>query len=160
MQQVIGYTSCPSHSALCLEFVVFLRHLQGLSAHTAHTRWAFHGTDAIEAIIGNPISGFQPLASGARKGSIWGPGTYFARDAKYVARAGFAQTGPDGLRRMLLCLLVTGIPCMGDPDNHGVLPLRCGQHRYHSTVDSVSSPEIHVIQNPSAAYPAYIVTFV
>jgi len=124
-----------------------------------HTRWAFHGTDAIDSIISNPISGFQPLASGTRGGSIWGPGTYFARDAKYVARAGFAHPGPDGLRRMLLCLLVTGMPCLADPENHGVLPVRCGNHRYHSTVDSMSNPEINIIQNPAAAYPAYIITF-
>lgn len=124
-----------------------------------HTRWAFHGTDAIDAIISNPISGFQPLASGTRGGSIWGPGTYFARDAKYVARAGFTQPAQDGLKRMLLCLLVTGVPCVGDPENHGVLPVRCGKHRYHSTVDSMSNPEIQIIQNPAAAYPAYIITF-
>lgn len=125
-----------------------------------HTRWAFHGTQAIDAIISNPISGFQPLASGTRAGSIWGPGSYFARDAKYVARAGFAHPQPNGTRRMLLCLLTTGLPCLGDADNHGVLPVRCGQHRYHSSVDSMSSPEIHIIQNPAAAYPAYVITFV
>lgn len=125
-----------------------------------HTRWAFHGTDAVDAIISNPISGFQPLASGTRSGSIWGPGSYFSRDAKYVARAGYASTQPDGTRQTLLCLLTTGLPCLGDPENHGVLPVRCGQHRYHSGVDSMNNPEIHIIQNPSAAYPAYIITFV
>lgn len=125
-----------------------------------HTRWAFHGTDAIDAIISDPMCGFQPLASGARGGCIWGPGTYFARDSQYVARAGFATAHPNGTKRMLLCLLTTGMPCLGDPDNHGVLPVRNGQHCYHSTVDSMSSPEIHIIQNAAAAYPAYVITFV
>merc|ERR1712070_1324345 len=27
-----------------------------------HTRWAFHGTDQIESIIEDPMTGFQPLA--------------------------------------------------------------------------------------------------
>jgi len=124
-----------------------------------HTRWAFHGTDAIDAIISNPVSGFQPLASGTRAGSLWGPGSYFARDAMYVARGGFAPTQPNGTKRMLLCLLTIGLPCLGDSENHGVLPIRCGQHHYHSSVDSLSNPEIHIIQNPAAAYPAYVITF-
>jgi hypothetical protein len=124
-----------------------------------HTRWAFHGTDAVDAIISNPLSGFQPLAAGARAGSIWGPGTSFARDAKYVAGAGFAPLQPNGTKRMLLCLLTVGMPCLGDADNRGVLPIRHGQHRYNSTVDFMNNPEIHVIQSPAAAYPAYIITF-
>lgn len=133
---------------------------QGMSFEKGvHTRWAFHGTDAIDAIVSNPVSGFQPLASGTRAGSLWGPGSYFARDAKYVARSGFAPTQFDGTKRMLLCLLTIGLPCLGDPENHGVLPVRCSQHHYHSTVDSMSNPEIHIIQNPAAAYPAYVITF-
>jgi Ca2+-binding EF-hand superfamily protein len=125
-----------------------------------HTHWAFHGTAAVESIVSNPMSGFQPLASGTRGASLWGPGTYFARDAKYVADGPFCgEAAADGSRRMLLCLLTTGMPCLGDPQNHGVLPLRQGTHRYDSTVDSLSSPEIFIVQHPGAAYPAYVITF-
>lgn len=124
-----------------------------------HTRWAFHGTDAIDSIVDNPISGFQPLASGSKGAALWGSGTYFARDAKYVAEGGFCSQGPDGSFRMLLCLLVVGIPCLGDPSHRGVLPMRQRAHRYNSTVDSLSSPEIFVVQHPGAAYPAYLITF-
>merc|ERR1712151_999729 len=35
-----------------------------------HTRWVFHGTDAIESIVSNPMNGFQPLACGTRLGSV------------------------------------------------------------------------------------------
>lgn len=124
-----------------------------------HTRWAFHGTDAIESIINNPLSGFQPLASGARLGSVWGSGSYFARDAKYVLDGNFCQAAPDGTRQMLMCLVMTGIPCLGAVDQKGVLPFREKPHRYNSTVDSLSSPEIFIVQHPSAAYPAYLITF-
>jgi hypothetical protein len=125
-----------------------------------HTRWAFHGTAAVESIVSNPMSGFQPLASGTRGASLWGPGTYFARDAKYVADGPFCgQPAADGTRRMLMCLLTTGMPCLGDPQNHGVLPFRQGTHRYDSTVDSLSNPEIFIVQHPGAAYPAYVITF-
>lgn len=125
-----------------------------------HTRWAFHGTDAIESIVSNPIAGFQPLASGAKHASLWGLGTYFARDAQYVADGQFC--GPpaqDGSHRMLMCLLITGMPCLGDPQHAGVLPHRQRPHRYDSCVDSLSSPEVFVLQHPSAALPAYVITF-
>merc|ERR1712232_317377 len=121
-----------------------------------HTKWAFHGSSAIEEIVSNPISGFQPLMSGARAASLWGPGTYFARDAKYCYDGGFCHPLPDGSRQMLLCLLTTGMPCLGCPTHRGVLPVRHGRHRYNSSVDCISNPEIYVIQNPGAAYPAYV----
>jgi len=127
-----------------------------------HTCWAFHGAqpDAIESIISNPLAGFQPLASGTRNSNVWGSGTYFARDPKYVADGGFCgQPAPDGTRRMLMCLLMSGMPCLGDPLHKGVLPIRNKPHRYNSSVDSLSSPEIIVVQHPGGALPAYLITF-
>jgi len=127
-----------------------------------HTSWAFHGADnsAIDSIVSNPVAGFQPLASGSRGASLWGLGTYFAREAKYVADGGFC--GPpaaDGTRRMLMCLLSTGMPCLGDPQHKGVLPFRKSPHRYHCSVDSLSSPEIYIVQHAGAAQPVYLITF-
>jgi len=127
-----------------------------------HTSWTFHGADdhAIESIVSNPVAGFQPLASGTRGASLWGLGTYFAREAKYVADGGFCgQPAPDGTRRMLMCLLSTGMPCLGDPQHKGVLPFRRRPHRYHCSVDSLSSPEIYIVQHAGAAQPAYLLTF-
>jgi len=126
---------------------------------SVHTRWAFHGTDAVDSVITNPMQGFQPLASGTRGLSVWGLGTYFARDAKYVSDGGFCPQAPDGTSVVLMCLLMTGMPCLGDPGHKGVLPFRQKPHRYHSSVDSLSSPEIFVVQHPGAAYPAYCITF-
>jgi hypothetical protein len=45
-------------------------------AANVHTRWVFHGTNAVDAIVTDPVTGFQPLASGSRLGSLWGAGTY------------------------------------------------------------------------------------
>jgi len=128
----------------------------------AHTCWAFHGTAdpfAIESIVTNPVSGFQPLASGSRGASVWGLGTYFARDASYVAQGGFCGVLPDGSRQILMCLLATGMPCLGDPQHKGVLPFRCKPHRYNSSVDCLTAPEIFVMQHAGAAHPAYLITF-
>jgi len=125
-----------------------------------HTRWLFHGSSAIDSIISNPIQGFQPLASGSQGEAVWGRGTYFARDAEYVAAGPFCgMPARDGTRRMLLCLATTGMSCAGDPSHHGILPIRKQPHRYNSSVDSLSSPEIFIIQHPGAAYPAYVITF-
>jgi len=123
-----------------------------------HTRWLFHGSGAIQEIVSNPISGFQPLMSGSRAASLWGPGTYFARDAKYVYDGGFCGVLPDGSKQLLMCLVMTGMTCLGDPTHPGVLPVRHGRHRYNSSVDSLSNPEIFVTQSPGAAYPAYVIT--
>jgi len=124
-----------------------------------HTRWVFHGSSAVESIVSNPISGFQPLMSGTRGNALWGSGTYFARDAKYVYDGGFCSPCADGSRQILLCLLMNGFVCLGDPDHKGVLPFRQGRHRYNASADSLSNPEIFVTQSPGAAYPAYVITF-
>eukprot|EP00931_Biecheleriopsis_adriatica_P061318 TRINITY_DN36872_c0_g1_i1.p1 TRINITY_DN36872_c0_g1~~TRINITY_DN36872_c0_g1_i1.p1 ORF type:complete len:944 (-),score=165.95 TRINITY_DN36872_c0_g1_i1:92-2923(-) len=125
-----------------------------------HTVWAFHGTDAIEHIITNPVSGFNPFASGTCRQAAWGLGTYFARDARYVAEGHFCgPAAADGTRRMLMCLLMTGIPCLGDPRHNGVLPFRSRPHRYDSSVDCLSNPELYILPHPGAALPAYIITF-
>ncbi|CAE8742774.1 unnamed protein product [Polarella glacialis] len=124
-----------------------------------HTRWVFHGSSAVESIVTNPISGFQPLMSGSRAAALWGPGTYFARDAKYVYDGGFCSTAVDGSKQILMCLLMNGFTCLGDPTHKGMLPQRQGRHRYNSSVDSVANPEIFVTQSPGAAYPAYVITF-
>jgi hypothetical protein len=78
-----------------------------------HTCWAFHGTCDLDSIVNNPMAGFQPLAAGSKNRTLWGSGTYFARDAKYVADGGFDLTGgrsTDGTRRILMCLLATVMP--------------------------------------------------
>jgi hypothetical protein len=127
-----------------------------------HTCWAFHGAapSAIESIVSDPVAGFQPLCAGTRNSTLWGSGTYFARDAKYVAEGKFCgDKARDGSRQMLMCLLTAGVPCLGDPRYKGVLPFRKRPHRYTCAVDSLSSPEIFVTQHPGAAHPAYVITF-
>jgi hypothetical protein len=125
-----------------------------------HTCWAFHGADvdAIDSIVNNPMAAFQPCASRVNS-SLWGSGSYFARDGKYVADGGFCGTASNGTRQMLMCLLTVGMPCLGSPEHRGVLPFRQRPHRYTSSVDSLSSPEVYVVQHPGAAHPAYLLTF-
>jgi Ca2+-binding EF-hand superfamily protein len=127
----------------------------------SHVVWTFHGAndDAITSIVSNPIAGVQPLVAGSRACNIWGSGTYMARDAKYVADGKFCGNRPDGSRRMLMCLTTSGMSCLGDPAHKGLLPYRQKPHRYHSSVDSLSAPEIYVVQHAGAVMPAYLITF-
>jgi Ca2+-binding EF-hand superfamily protein len=127
----------------------------------SHTVWTFHGAndDAIESIVSNPIAGIQPLIAGSRAANLWGSGTYLARDARYVSDGGFCGSRPDGSRRMLMCLTTTGMSCLGDPLQKGLLPYRQNPHRYDSSVDSLSAPEIYVVQHAGAVMPAYLITF-
>jgi hypothetical protein len=128
-----------------------------------HTTWAFHGSSEVDSIISNPMAGVQPLAAGTKSANLWGAGTYFARDASYVVNGCFDMAGStarsDGTRRIMMFLLMTGIPCLGDPNQKGVLPFRQAPHRFNSSVDSLSNPEIYVAQQSGAAYPGYVITF-
>jgi len=134
---------------------------QGVEFDTAHCGWAFHGAgeQAVRSIVSDPIAGFQPLCTGSHKAAVWGSGTYFARDAKYVADGQFCPRSADGSRCMLLCLVTVGMPCLGNPSYKGVLPFRQSPHRYNSAVDCMASPEIYVMQHSGAAHPAYLITF-
>merc|ERR1712080_225824 len=69
-----------------------------------------------------------------------GAGTYFARDAKYVYDGGFCNTLPDGGKQIILCLLMTGMVCLGDPRHQGVQPiLHTFSHSYRSVPRAVTT---------------------
>lgn len=124
-----------------------------------HTHWAFHCAPSIEGVVTDPMSGVWEPVSGVP--TPWGSGTYFARDARHAFQS--AHCGPpafDGARRMILCLLTTGLSCLGSPSHNAVLPFSRKPYRYNSSVDSLSNPEVYVLQHPNAAEAAYVITFV
>jgi hypothetical protein len=145
-------------------FGAHLSHIQAVSgdvdsfAETA--RWVFHGTNAsaMESIVQDGVSGFTARGAGSNTGTLWGAGTYFARDPQYA----FDYAKPEvksGCRAMLLCLARLGIPCVG----HGELkytPFSYKFHKFNSYVDCASNPEIFVALEGHHAYPAYKITFV
>jgi len=62
-------------------------------------------------------------------------------------------------QQIIVCLVVTGMSCLGD-ETYSIMPYRSGtQHRYNSFVDAISNPEIFVVSQSSAALPAYVVTY-
>ena len=91
--------------------------------------------------------------------SLWGKGIYFARDASYSH--GFAGRDTKGRKQMLMCLVVTGVSCLGYKDMPFVSPFvdRDKRHVYNSAVDDLSNPEIFVVPEGRQAMPAYIIHY-
>jgi len=116
-----------------------------------HARWAFYHGSGAQAVGG---AGPQATQQGP-----WGTGTYFARDAKYVSDSGLCRNA-DGSKTVLLCLLSSGMSCQADPNGAGgALPRRRGAHHYQSSVDSLSNPELYIMQDAGAVHAAYLITF-
>ncbi|CAK0876441.1 unnamed protein product [Prorocentrum cordatum] len=129
-----------------------------------HMRWLFHGPGTMGAVdsISNGLDGFNPLMTGSTFSPVWGSGVYFAVDGQYASSPPYAAVLPTGDKQIFLCLVATGMPCTASADRTGtrcLLPFRRGKQRYNSTVDSLSNPEIVVVQNGSQALPAYLITF-
>jgi len=123
-----------------------------------HARWLFHGSSAIDSIVSDSLNGFKVTLS---KTTMWGAGIYLARDAQYPDDHGFfGQPRADGSKDMLLCLATTGMSILGD-EAYAIKPYRAGTtQRYNSCVDSLSNPEIFVVNDSSALYPAYVITYI
>jgi len=142
----------PAVSSASLERLAALRSSleeQGLAFEAdVHTRLAFYNGPGAQALS----CGLQPLCAGP-----WGAGIYFARDAKYTVDSGLCR-GPDGSRTVLMCLLSTGVPCLGDASAGAGLPRRRGTSTYSCAVDSLSNPELFVVPCESAAQAAYLIT--
>ena len=87
--------SCGAPRSIGFFLVFFLR--------ATMRRLLFHGTDAVECIVNDMVSGFKPLLSGSVTGAIHGDGTYFARDASYSDS--YARTLPSGQKQIKMLLV-------------------------------------------------------
>jgi len=133
--------------------------------HCSHVvKLLFHGTkeDSSRDIIHGKTAGFEPMASGARIGAIWGHGVYFARDAAYSHD--YCEELPSGERQMLLNHVLVGLSTQGKADikMYPKIQIPCASNqssRYHSLVDNPQSPTIFVVSRSNQAYPAYLITY-
>ena len=129
-----------------------------------HVRWLFHGStpEAIKDITEAKAGGFNACLSGVGVGDIWGKGIYFARDPHYpvynnFCRPSAAQSSGGEQLQILCCLVACGPSCLGG--DLKIFPKRTKQEAYGCAVDSLSNPEVFVVQKDIAVYPAYIITF-
>jgi len=132
-----------------------------------HARWLFHGAgsaEVVEEIIEDPRVGFKAWYN---ERGLWGQGVYFARDAAYsIECPGCCDEcfDAEGNRMLLLCLVQTGLPTVGEqhltrdmPKVHeGMRP----KISYDTLIDCPSNPEMFVTPvGLSLAYPHYIIHF-
>jgi len=133
-----------------------------------HSRWLFHGcgnptqpitagTAALKSIITNPDQGFEDNLNSR---SLFGVGSYFARDATYPVHEHLCcQSDRNGVEMVLLCLVECGLACVGEehmkslPRVHPRVPLN-----YTSYVDHAANPEFYVVRGENA-YPAYVIHY-
>eukprot|EP00040_Diaphanoeca_grandis_P031036 m.184889 g.184889 ORF g.184889 m.184889 type:complete len:297 (-) comp32211_c0_seq1:57-947(-) len=121
----------------------------------------FHGcksSDALQNIVHNPSTGFNPLLSGTSTGALYGNGTYFARDARYSHQ--YANVLPSRERQILLVEVALGAWAPGRAGMKDY-PLVAGKQyeRYDSLVNDATWPSIFVVQQSAQAYPAYVITY-
>lgn len=105
---------------------VLFKSPQGAPHMGVQTRWLFHGTQHATRIMQDNNQAFRPNLAGLSTGALWGPGTYFARDAAYSHD--YANILDSGARQMMLCLCRTGTPT--------VAPEGCLPTMYQHTVCS------------------------
>lgn len=131
---------------------------QGLDLEPGvHTRWAFHCSESQFSMANGDMYEGAATPSQSLQAS-WGRGYYFVRDAKAANDGNMCPVGPDGSKRMLMCLFMSGIPYMRD-DPRGEPLYRTRSQMYNSWVDSLSNPELWGVKSVEARYPAYLITY-
>jgi poly [ADP-ribose] polymerase 10/14/15 len=138
-------------------------------------RWVFHGCpkDIVPKII---QQGFNRSFCGANA-TLYGKGTYFARDAAYSASPRYSREDAEtGLCYMFLCRAVVGeyhvgrkdqvTPDVRDAEKHllydstvALFPERWGDAPYLTKGDDLSNPSVYVTYHDAQAYPEYLVAF-
>lgn len=86
----------------------------------------------------------------------FGEGVYFSKKASFFLEGKIARPDENNNHRLLLCSLVTGSYCKGDTKmKQAPIDPKAGRP-YHTTVDKVKDPSIHVAFHPFAANPHYL----
>jgi len=152
-------------------------------------RWAFHapgcgvrsGESAAAAAPWQSIieEGYCKTLAGSANGRVYGAGVYFAKHAalanQYAQRSACQQmaTCPKhaGERikppteaeplRVFATRIVTGIYTNGrsEMDQPPIDPKGAKGEHFHSLVDNAVDPKIFVINEPTRAYPAYLISY-
>uniref|UniRef100_A0AAY4EIH2 Poly [ADP-ribose] polymerase 12-like n=1 Tax=Denticeps clupeoides TaxID=299321 RepID=A0AAY4EIH2_9TELE len=116
-------------------------------------RLLFHGTNSVH------IDAICSLNFDWRKcgtnGTVFGEGSYFARDAKYS----HAYTSSTGDRCMFACRVLVGNYTKGQ-SHYRHPPSKDGGHTlYDSCVNDVHDPSIFVVFEKQQVYPEFLITY-
>ncbi|CAK0792523.1 unnamed protein product [Prorocentrum cordatum] len=135
-----------------------------------HARWAFyHGCGAsalgagLQHLDGGALKICDNQNMGARCFYNWlamleSVGCWHLLRARGEARGGQRRVhGARRLQTVLMCLLASGLPCVGEAAGGGELPLRGGAVAHDCAVDSAASPELYVVPRADSAVAAYLI---
>lgn len=111
-------------------------------------RCLWHGTD--EATV-NKIAqqGFNRIFNG-KNATMYGKGTYFARDASYSVGTTYSRPDDKGIQHMFACRVTIGEYCKGVKDAP-VPDARQGYQLYDTTVNDMANPSIFVAYHDAQA---------
>uniref|UniRef100_A0A3B4EB42 Poly (ADP-ribose) polymerase family, member 12a n=1 Tax=Pygocentrus nattereri TaxID=42514 RepID=A0A3B4EB42_PYGNA len=117
-------------------------------------RYLFHGTD--QSLI-QPIceQNFDWRICGVH-GTLYGKGSYFARDAKYSDSYAKSKAGP---KMMFAALVLVGEFAKGKSSYLRPPQRKDTQSFYDSCVDNEANPAIYVIFEKYQVYPEYIIEY-
>ncbi|XP_035265192.1 protein mono-ADP-ribosyltransferase PARP14-like [Anguilla anguilla] len=123
-------------------------------------QFLYHGTtkDICQKINKN---GFNRSFCG-RNATVYGSGTYFAKEAYYSCHDKYSSPDENGHKYMYRARVLTGKPCLGlqgmrEPSPVDPNDLQAGLH--DCAVNDLQDPFIFVIFSDSGAYPEYLITF-
>uniref|UniRef100_A0A4W5LQU1 Poly [ADP-ribose] polymerase n=1 Tax=Hucho hucho TaxID=62062 RepID=A0A4W5LQU1_9TELE len=114
----------------------------------------FHGTDPkhVDAIC---RENFDWRLCGTN-GTVYGEGSYFARDAKYS----HCFTSHSGVRSMFACRVLVGDYTLGNSDLRRPPPKGEGSLTfYDSCVDNVLNPSVYVVFEKHQVYPEFLIKY-
>ncbi|CAL8370860.1 unnamed protein product [Arctogadus glacialis] len=120
----------------------------------------YHGTTA-EICQKVNSNGFNRSFCG-KNGTLYGNGTYFAKDSWFSCKDKYSYPDAQGLKYMYQARVLVGMPCLGIPDMVEPAPLDpsnplCGLH--DCAVNNVQNPTIYVVFSDAGAYPDYLISF-
>ena len=119
-------------------------------------KWLFHGTN-IETARKVAARGFNRSYAGANA-TLFGKGTYFARDSGYSYQDRYAAPDDCGHKYIFLCRVAVGAFCKVTRGYDELEPpMRDGQVLYDSTGDASDNPEVVVAYKDAQVYPEYLV---
>ncbi|XP_063410877.1 uncharacterized protein LOC134693869 [Mytilus trossulus] len=121
-------------------------------------RTLFHGTDSLDVCRGICINNFDFRKSG-KNATVFGEGSYFARDAKYSHN--YTKASSDfGDRYMFRAKVLVGKFTQGSSTYRRPPEIPGQSHKlYDSCVDHPVDPNIFVIFDRSQSYPEYLINY-
>ncbi|KAH3792944.1 hypothetical protein DPMN_146446 [Dreissena polymorpha] len=121
-------------------------------------RYLFHGTDSLDTVRGICINNFDFRLCG-KKGTKYGQGAYFARDAKYSH--GYTKQSVKLERYMFQASVLVGYYTTGKA-KYKRPPEKPGKDHelYDSCVNKPNDPSIFILFDKTAYYPEYLIQYI